>query len=394
MNIIKSALYIDFDNMAIPLEMNGKITTVMTQLDSLLQYLTTAGISDTIYGNLNLKRIFSKKIVFYNPRSFGKYELTFKELGFITVPCPVVTTLNKTSTDMWLAVEMMKDVTRNIYEDFILVSADVDFAPVLLHINGEGKRTVQLGLSPQNQIIQGAATISLEYKEVISIFKTPSDVFDASRDINPNPTVKTVQLPVGVVSKNITEIELDKAQPPVIQSHEDEDQPSFKKAKIISRPNKEGSASQEAGFFQKTSSSSVGVKNDILDEFQINNVNEIIETYFGIPILSPEIQKEILVVYSGCKNNGIQKRFINNTVLLRLQHSFRKDLKKGSVEYNKILDYLRFITTWFGTSPKVPTPENILSEVIRNYLSSEEFKKISVQYQITDTDIKRIFKEV
>lgn len=352
MNIIKSAIYIDFDNTATPLENDGMLVNVMAHFDKLIEILKTAGIKEEIYGYKNAMRLFAKKCVFYNPRAFGKYEIVFKENGFITVPCPVVTRFNKTSTDMWLAVEMIKDA--NMYEDYILISADVDFAPVLLHINSLGKRTIQLGLSMQNNIMKGAATVSLKYEDVLTadIFKPKSEVFDNTRDVNNTPIVKTVSLP---------------------------NHPNPNQARIISRPEikkdekKEEKTSQEVGIFPKN--------------FELDKEIGIV----SLPKI--DIRDKVLNLYIECKRNGVQKRFLTNTVLLRLQ---KTGIKKGTDVYETVLNFLRFIHQWYPDNISLDNLKacDIINHTVNNFIQSPNVLAKCQELGINPTSVKSyILKE-
>lgn len=127
MGKLKSALFVDFDNLYISEPKYSEIFA--TQIQTWLIALSK-------------KRVFVEKHVYLNCQRFMKYVPYFEQSGFKIFNCEPRTKLGKTSTDMELAVT----ATAMLYckaeiEEYFVLSADADFLPLIKHANLLEKQT-------------------------------------------------------------------------------------------------------------------------------------------------------------------------------------------------------------------------------------------------------------
>ena len=69
-----------------------------------------------------------------NPK-FGRYRKHFINVGFDVVDCPRLTKRGKNSADMKMTLEVSDQLShQSRYDEFILMSGDTDFIPVLMRV--------------------------------------------------------------------------------------------------------------------------------------------------------------------------------------------------------------------------------------------------------------------
>lgn len=213
METINSVLYVDFDNVytsikATNSEVNAEFFATNPQL--WLRFLETAGC-----GN-NQKRIFRKKIVYINPVAYSRYRSFFIRSGIRIKDCPPLTALKKTATDIYMVVDIMKDLEHHKdYDDFVILSADADFSPVLFHINECCKNSVLMGIGMASTSYKSIANVCLSNEDFFSFIER-----EAQENINVNPplglptidtTATYVQPKLRIVDKEEVAINLKDA---------------------------------------------------------------------------------------------------------------------------------------------------------------------------------------
>ena len=129
MSKLNSALFVDFDNIftCANYERLGKqfVTHISTWLTELSQ-----------------TRNFNIKHVYMNPNSFSQFRKAFLEHGFKVIDCPPITTLGKTATDQEIAVDATMTMNTHPHiQEYVIMSADADFTPVLRNARALGKKT-------------------------------------------------------------------------------------------------------------------------------------------------------------------------------------------------------------------------------------------------------------
>lgn len=120
---------------------------------------------------LTTPRRFLVKNVYLNPTTFGNQRAMFVRSGFRVIDCPSLTAAGKSSADIHMVLDMMDAVQRETrYEDFVLVSADADFTPLLHRIRALDRRTT---------VVAGSAAAPA-YRAVADVFVTAERLVAAS----------------------------------------------------------------------------------------------------------------------------------------------------------------------------------------------------------------------
>jgi uncharacterized LabA/DUF88 family protein len=434
MIIIKSAMYIDFDNFATPLKLNGRLSDVMLNFDRVLSYLAEAGITEEVYGNTNCRRIFQKKVVYFNPSAYNRFRQNFLESGFRIVECPILTGYGKTSADMVMGTEMVKDIYTQNFEDFVILSADVDFTPAIIQINECGRRTVQLGLGSQNKISAGAPIISLTHNDFMRevLFEKEKPKF--TKTPNPNPVIKVIDLgETKVAIQNLPMEENDTAKDKEVGKTETVPLPKPKNERITPHldnlppePKPEPVVEVEpipepepklilgvnmaAVPLDHAPGTSVehepvvlppcilGVetspKAKVIKPPKAPVPQAIIQeclAELGIPHLTPRIRSVVLDNFVGSIKRGIKKRYVKSSVLLKVTREL--ELEKNSELYTKTLDFISFLcNNSTCTYDENYTVETAVEQVQKSLFNSEGWKNRNTL--INRPHIQCLFKEV
>src|SRR5262249_41752584 len=88
------------------------------------------------------------------------YRAYFTRCAFSVVDCPPMTGYGKNSTDIHMVMDILdalKHETR--FDEFIILSGDSDFTPVLLRLRMHDRRTVILTSGPVAQAYKAAADL-------------------------------------------------------------------------------------------------------------------------------------------------------------------------------------------------------------------------------------------
>lgn len=114
---------------------------------------------------------------YLNPVLFGKFRPFFTRSAFRVVDCPPLTSRGKNSADIYMVLDIVDTLAHSTYfDEFILLSADADFTPVMLRLRAHDRRTVLLASGPSATALQSACDMVL-----------PADVFlTEALGVNPN----------------------------------------------------------------------------------------------------------------------------------------------------------------------------------------------------------------
>ncbi|WP_156338444.1 NYN domain-containing protein [Chondromyces crocatus] len=80
---------------------------------------------------------------YLNPKTFHKYRPYFTRAAFEVVDCPPLTAQGKTSSDIRMVMDILDALSHPTrFEEFVIMSGDADFTPVLLRLRAHDRRTV------------------------------------------------------------------------------------------------------------------------------------------------------------------------------------------------------------------------------------------------------------
>ncbi len=110
--------------------------------------------------------------VYINPDAFAKYRAFFTRSGFRSIDCPPLTSRGKNSADIYMVLDIMDalaDDTR--YDEFVIMSADADFTPVLQRLRAKDRWTT----------VVAAGFSAAAFRATCDVFVTPEQLAAASR---------------------------------------------------------------------------------------------------------------------------------------------------------------------------------------------------------------------
>ena len=145
-NTLRTALFVDFDNIFICLKEQaaGADDIFASGPDRWLAWLEKEIPVDYLDGVAQKRRILIRRC-YLNPQKFGKYRPFFVRAAFEVVDCPPLTKQDKTSTDIHMVMDILDTLNHPTYfDEFIILSADADFAPVLLRLRKHARHSVVL----------------------------------------------------------------------------------------------------------------------------------------------------------------------------------------------------------------------------------------------------------
>jgi hypothetical protein len=143
---LRCALFVDFDNVYIGLQQLDQSLADRFATDPAhwLGELATGADDDGAF-----TRRFLVLNCYLNPARFSEFRPPFTRAGFQVVDCPSLTQQGKSSADINLvldAVDALAASTR--YDEFVILSADADFTPLIQRCRANDRRVTVVTASP------------------------------------------------------------------------------------------------------------------------------------------------------------------------------------------------------------------------------------------------------
>ena len=152
---LKSALFVDFDNIYISLKNIDKDAAEKFATDParwLGWFERGMPNEETEAAALTTTRKLLLRRCYINPVSFGKYRAYFTRCAFSIIDCPPLTQQGKNSTDIHMVMDILDTLKHEThFDEFIILSGDTDFMPVLLRLRLYNRLTVILTAGPVAQ---------------------------------------------------------------------------------------------------------------------------------------------------------------------------------------------------------------------------------------------------
>ncbi len=137
-----SALFIDFDNVHSMLCDDDPNVGARFANRPLHWLKALESDPELIEGTDGVARRIVSRRCYASPGRITPYRRNFTQTGFEVVDCPPLTTHMKNSADITMVMDVMDYVARYpAIEEYIILSADADFVPVLNRLRKEMKRT-------------------------------------------------------------------------------------------------------------------------------------------------------------------------------------------------------------------------------------------------------------
>jgi len=133
---MNAALFVDFDNIYISLaQLDSMVANKFaTNPDRWLSWLER-DMPAICEGSSGASRRILIRKCYLNPQAFGDFRPYFIRSAFEVVDCPPLTTRGKTSTDIRMVMDILDALDHAThFDEFIILSGDADFTPVLLRL--------------------------------------------------------------------------------------------------------------------------------------------------------------------------------------------------------------------------------------------------------------------
>ncbi|MCB9507886.1 MAG: NYN domain-containing protein [Myxococcales bacterium] len=168
----RSALFVDFDNIYIALRQVDPVAAeeFATNPTRWLAWLERYGESAAFEPEAPASRRVLLRNCYLNPKSFGRYRADFSRAAFRVVDCPPITRQGKTSTDIQVVMDVLDSLVHPTrFDEFILLSADADFTPLLQRLRLHDRRTVVVSIGPASPAYRNAADVVISEDEFVTL---------------------------------------------------------------------------------------------------------------------------------------------------------------------------------------------------------------------------------
>lgn len=169
---LKSALFVDFDNIYIGLGKNDPAAAERFASDPArwLTWLedglpTRTGNS---YGPPRRRSILIRRCYPNPDAGFRRYRSFFTSAAFSVIDCPTLTRTGKNSSDIYMVMDILDILNHKThFDEFIIFSGDSDFMPVLLRLRAFDRRTTTLAIDFMPPAFKAACDLVINEEDFI-----------------------------------------------------------------------------------------------------------------------------------------------------------------------------------------------------------------------------------
>jgi hypothetical protein len=139
---LKSALFVDFDNIFITLQgvNSAAATTFATNPLTWLRWLEE-NPNNAVAGLTGQRRKLLLRRCYLNFQSFARYQRALACAAFAMTDCRSLTSNGKQCNDMYMALGLLDALEHStLFDEFIIMSGDSDFTPILLRLRERNRR--------------------------------------------------------------------------------------------------------------------------------------------------------------------------------------------------------------------------------------------------------------
>src|SRR6185295_15063433 len=162
---VRSALFVDFDNIYLGLQREdpNAAEQFATNPSHWLHWLQESlSLDSEDLGGRQKRKILSRRC-YLNPSQFGRFRPYFTRSAFEVVDCPPLTSGGKTSADIQMVMDILDALGHTTrFEEFIILSGDADFTPVLLRLSKHDRRSVVLAAGPASAAYKAACDLVID----------------------------------------------------------------------------------------------------------------------------------------------------------------------------------------------------------------------------------------
>ena len=161
---VRTALFVDFDNVYSNLTAIDPAAgdAFATEPDRWLRWMQEDMGQVVRDAAEDAGREILVRSCYLNPIMFGKFRPFFTRAAFRVIDCPPLTTRGKNSADIYMVLDILDALDHpTSFDEFILLSADADFTPVMLRLRAHDRRTVLLATGPSATALRSACDMVL-----------------------------------------------------------------------------------------------------------------------------------------------------------------------------------------------------------------------------------------
>lgn len=203
---MKSALFVDFDNIYSGLRKLDQVAAdrfAMAPMEWVSWMVNSMALPEHVTGDTK-RRILVRRC-YLNPQVYQRYRPYFNLAGFEITDCPALTSGGKTSTDIHMVLDIVDLLQHEAhYDEFIVLSADADFTPVLRKLRRWDRRTTVLAIGFPSAAYRASADLVIDQdafvRDALGMAKQAGDIVplrlpghDRSAADDPAPQALPVQ---------------------------------------------------------------------------------------------------------------------------------------------------------------------------------------------------------
>jgi len=159
---LRSALFVDFDNIYLGLQREDPVAAEQFATDPGRWLLWLQDKLPTHNGDGRRRMILFRRC-YLNPSQFGRFRPYFTRSAFEVVDCPPLTSGGKTSADIHMVMDLLDTLSHATrFDEFILLSGDADFTPVLLRLSKHDRRSAVLAIGPASVAYKAACDLLID----------------------------------------------------------------------------------------------------------------------------------------------------------------------------------------------------------------------------------------
>src|SRR4030095_1776258 len=173
---VRSALFVDFDNIYLGLQREDPGAPEQSPRAPTRGLLWLQDHLPNQDGDDRKRKILLRRC-YLNPSQFGRFRPYFTRSAFDVVDCPPLTSGGKTSADIHMVMDILDTLSHATrFDEFILLSGDADFTPVLLRLSKHDRRSAILAVGAASVAYKAACDLLIDQDTFLeeAIGATPS----------------------------------------------------------------------------------------------------------------------------------------------------------------------------------------------------------------------------
>lgn len=164
---IKSALFVDFDNIYIGLSKTDPTAAERFASDP-FRWLAWLEKGVPEKNGVHTRSILIRRCYPNPDAGFRRYRSFFTSAAFSVIDCPSLTRTGKNSADIYMVMDILDMLNHKThFDEFIIFSGDSDFMPVLLRLRAYDRRTTTLAVDFMPPAFKAACDLVISEEDFI-----------------------------------------------------------------------------------------------------------------------------------------------------------------------------------------------------------------------------------